>query len=67
MTETSPPLPIAPLLETLSEIANRVESTQTLDVAIQGYEEAIFIGRQLHEALHHTEQYIQQLDKDNPW
>ncbi|NDD66036.1 hypothetical protein EBZ35_00010 [bacterium] len=67
INDTPSLLPVAPLLETLSHIADRLESTQDLDVAVQGYEEAVIIGRQLHNALHHTEQRIEQLDKDNPW
>lgn len=67
MTEPNDPLPIAPLLETLKEIATRVESTQALEVAIQGYEDAVAIGRQLHVALNQTEQRLILLDKDNPW
>lgn len=55
------------LFNELKQIAETMETTQDLDLAMASYERAVCVGKLLHDTLQLTQQKIKVLSKDAPW
>jgi|GEM_PF-5599575 len=55
------------LFNELKQIAETMESTQDLDLAMASYERAILVGKSLQAGLQVAQQNIKILNKEAPW
>ncbi len=55
------------LFNELKQIAETMESTQDLDLAMASYKRAILVGKSLQAGLQVTQQNIKILNKEAPW